>query len=114
MNPFGADPYKHQDASQWKDARLEEDATLLCKFLNINDRNKLQEVSAIYKGNEEILFRFIYAIRFLDYCYNKALKPEDTTLMTVVTIFAIEAITPGVTKKERVFNFFNQTLSNDD
>lgn len=110
---FSVDPYKHQDSSAWKNKAVAEDAKLLCEFFG-KSQEELEQASRAYKGEEHLLFNFIYAIRFLEYCFNEAIKDTDTMLRVLVTIFAVEAITPGGEKKKKFVRFFTQTLTTDD
>lgn len=110
---FSVDPYKHQASSDWKNEAVEKDAELLRKFFG-KSQEELEQASTAYKGEEYLLFNFIYAIRFLEYCFNEALKDTDTMLKVLVTIFAVEAIAPGEGKKEKFVRFFTQTLTEGD
>lgn len=91
--PLAADPYAHQPDGEWKVKRQQDDKEMLCRVLTM-EPTSVREASGQYEGREEELFRFLFAMRFLDRVNRVELKEEASILRVLSVVFAIEGIAP--------------------
>ena len=102
---LAVDPYAHQPEGEWKLQRLQDDNEMLCRVLKM-ESEAVFDASAKYEGREEALFRFLFAMRFLDRVTSVELKDEASTLKVLSAIFAIEGIAPSdLGNRERFVQF---------
>ena len=102
---LAVDPYAHQAEEKWKLQRMQDDNEMLCRVLKM-ESGAVFDASARYKGREEALFRFLFAMRFLDRVINVELKDEASILKVLSIVFAIEGIAPSdLGNRERFVTF---------
>lgn len=112
--PLGADPYKHQPDSEWKQEQLRGDQAMLVRLFQISP-DAVRAATANYVGHEHILFRFLFSLRFLERAIQQELTEKATTLKIAVAIFTIEGIAPPTLgNRERVKAFLAKYLLRED
>ena len=71
--------------------------------------------SAAFQGRERELFRFLFAIRFLDHTNRNELKDTASIFKVLATLFAIEGIAPAdLGNQERIMRFLVRYLARDE
>jgi len=112
--PFAVDPYLHQPQGDWKVQRQRDDSEMLCRVLGM-DPTSVFGASGTYLGREADLFRFLFAMRFLDRVTRVELKEEAATLRVLSVIFAIEGVAPpDLGNRERLVRFVVKYLDRTD
>jgi hypothetical protein len=108
--PLAVDPYAHQPDGDWKLTRQRDDVEMLCRVLSM-EPDSVRAASAQYKGREADLFRFLFAMRFLDHVNRIELKEEASILRVLSVIFAIEGIAAAnLGNRERLKGFLAKYL----
>ncbi len=102
---FAADPYLHQPEGDWKVRRQQDDCQMLCRVMSM-DPDSVLRASGSYQGRESELFRFLFAMRFLDRAFNVELTDRASVFKVLSVIFAVEGIAPaGLGNRDRVVRF---------
>ena len=114
QRPLAADPYAHQPDSDWKNQRIQNDRDVLCRILGIEPAAAYAG-SAAFQGRERELFRFLFAMRFLDHTNRNELRDTASIFKVLATLFAIEGIAPtDLGNQERIMRFLVRYLARDE
>jgi hypothetical protein len=112
--PLAADPYPHQSDGEWKALRTQSDRDVLCRVLGM-EPDAVYAGSTAFVGRERELFRFLFAMRFLDHANRNELKDTAAIFKVLACVFAIEGVAlPGLGNQERITRFLVRYLNTEE